>query len=234
MDRLRQKDTALHDFLDLFNHRALSLFYRAWEKHRFAVAFEQGREDRFTEYLFDLIGMGTRGLQGKLGLPDKGLLCYGGLIGQRPHSASAIGAILTDYFGVRARVEQFFGQWLQLEQSDLTKLGRANHRLGVMTIAGARVWDSQSKFRVRIGPLSYQQFIAFLPSGSAFEPIKALTRFLAGMEFDFDYQLLLKADEVPGTMLTTRARRKPMLGWNTWLKTKEMEEDDGQVVLRRC
>ena len=54
----------LRDFLDIFNHRMISLFYRAWEKYRFPVAYERGgrRTDRFTGYLLDLIGLGTPGL----------------------------------------------------------------------------------------------------------------------------------------------------------------------------
>lgn len=231
MERVREKDRTLHEFLDIFNHRVISLFYRAWEKYRFPVAYERGKEDRFTEFLFDLIGMGTRGLRGRLGLPDEGLLCYGGLIAQRPHSASAAAAIIGDYFGVPARLVQFSGQWLKLEPDDLTRLGQRNSQLGVNTLAGARVWDSQSKFRLRLGALTLKEFTAFLPTGSAHGAAVNLMRLIVGQELDFDVQLTLRAKEVPNCVLTTRAKRKPMLGWTTWLKTKPFKQDDGQVVL---
>ena len=82
-----------------------------------------------------------------------------------------------------------------------------------------------------MGPMSYKQFVAFLPVGSAFKPVMEIIKLLAGPEFDFDVQLVLKAEEVPGTVLTTRARRRPMVGWNTWLKTKPFTQDDSQVIL---
>ena len=42
IQRLRRyKDSALRDFLDLFHHRTISLFYRAWEKYRFPVVYER-------------------------------------------------------------------------------------------------------------------------------------------------------------------------------------------------
>jgi type VI secretion system protein ImpH len=231
LERTRYHDNALWEFLDLFNHRMISLFYRAWEKYRFPVAYERGEEDRFTEYLFDIIGLGTSGLRGRLSLPDQGLLFYGGLIAQRPHSAIASAGILSDYFGVPGRIEQLCGQWLNLDEESLTRLGSANSELGRSTVAGNRVWDTQSKFRVKFGPLSFDKFKSFLPTGSAFWPAADLMRLLAGMEFDFDMQLILKAEEVPACVLTTSAKRRAMLGWTSWLKTSAFSKDDDQVVL---
>lgn len=232
IERTRYKDTALGDFLDLFNHRMISLFYRAWEKYRFPVAYERGEGDRFTEFLFDIIGMGTRGLRNRQSFRDEVLLFYGGLFAARPHSASAMEAMLGDYFGVPARLEQFSGQWLKLDEESLTRIGTANAELGVTAVAGTRVWDAQSKFQLQFGPLAYDEFIKFLPNGAAFKPATELVRLLAGLEFDFDVRLTLLAEEVPGCVLTTRAKRAPMLGWTSWLKTSPFTEDDSQVVLK--
>jgi type VI secretion system protein ImpH len=234
IDRIRRKDRALHEFLDLFNHRFISFFYRAWEKYRFPVAYERSPgEGQFTSSLFALINIGTRGLRNRMSLPDEGLLRYGGLIAQRPHSASAIAAIVGDYFGVAASIEQFAGQWLRLDSDSVTSLGRANNTLGSSAVAGARVWDCQSKFRMRVGPMSYEQFADFLPPGSAYKPVMDLVRLLAGPEFDFDVQLVLQADEVPGSRAAVRAKSKSMLGWNSWLKTRDFILDDEQVVLSK-
>jgi type VI secretion system protein ImpH len=93
------------------------------------------------------------------------------------------------------------------------------------------MWDNQSKFRLKAGPLSFREFTSLLPVGSAYVPAVQIARYLSGMEFDFDLQLVLKAHEVPRCILTSRARRKPMLGWTTWLKTGETKNDDSQVVL---
>lgn len=233
-ERVRYKDTALWEFLDLFNHRMVSLFYRAWERYRFAVTFERGVHDEFTDYLFNLIGLGTRGQQGRLEVPDHGLLLYGGLILQRPHSASAMEAMLGDYFNAPARLKPFTGQWLELDEESLCRLGRANSELGINTVAGARVWDTQSKFRLCFGPLTLRQFTAFLPVGTNFQPAMHLTRFVAGAELDFDIQLVLKAAEVPACALAgaaSEATNRPLLGWTTWLKTRPFSQDDAQVIL---
>jgi type VI secretion system protein ImpH len=231
LDRIRHRDTAMWAFLDIFTHRVVSLFFRAWVKYRFPIAYERG-DDEFTSYLFDFAGLGTRGLRGRMSVEDESLLPYAGLISQRPHSANALENVLSDYFDTTAKVDQFFGQWLSLNEEDVTQLGVQNHTLGTRAIVGTRIWDQQSKFRVRLGPMSFKQYQAFLPNGSAHKSLRSIMTFVAGMEFDFDVQLVLSAKQVPGMILTTRAVRKPMLGWTTWVKTTPFKTDDDQVVLR--
>jgi type VI secretion system protein ImpH len=220
VERARYRDTAFWEFLDIFNHRLISLFYRAWEKYRFHVAYERGEQDHFTEHLLDVIGLGTRGLEGRLGVPDEALLFYGGLVAQRPRSASAIAAILSDYFGVPVRVEPFTLQWLALEEGSLTRLGAANSSLGIDTIAGTRVEDNQAKFRLAIGPLKLSEFLRFLPDKPTMSLVNKLTRWLVGLEFDFDVELQLRPEEVPESQLSS-GELNPRLGWTSWLKTRE-------------
>ena len=231
MERVRYRDTAMWMFMDIFTHRAVSLFFRAWEKYRFPVSYERGQDD-FTAYLFDFAGLGTEGLRGRMDLPDESLLTYSGLIAQKPHSAAALGNILSDYFQVKAKILQFFGQWLDLDSASITKLGQANSGLGTTALIGSRVWEQQSKFRIVLGALNFNEFQAFLPSGSAYKPLKSIVRLMHGTEFDFDVQLILQAKQVPSTILTTRAKRRPMLGWTSYLKTKPFSKDDDQVVLK--
>lgn len=230
LDRIRHRDTAMWEFFDMFTHRAVSLFYRAWAKYRFPVNYERGN-DEFTSYLFDFAGLGTKGLRGRMDLDDESLLPYIGLITQKPHSASSLSGILSDYFGIKVKVIQFYGQWLDLTAKDVTYLGQKNSNLSFTALIGSRVWDQQSKFRVVLGPLPFAKFQAFLPNGSAHKPLKSIIKFMVGVEYDLDVQLSLQAKQVPSLVLTTRAVRRPMLGWTTWLKTKPFKKDDEQVVL---
>ncbi len=230
LDRIRHRDTAMWTFLDIFTHRAVSMFYRAWAKYRFPVGYERGNDD-FTSYIFDFAGLGTKGLRGRLDLDDESILPYAGLISQKPHTANALENIISDHFQVKAKVEQFFGQWLRLGSEDVSKLGKENSQLGRNAIVGTRVWDQQSKMRIRLGPLDFKRFQAFLPNGTANPSLRSIVKFFIGLEFDFDVQLILAAKSVPATILTTRAVRKPMLGWTTYLKTTPFDLDDGQVVM---
>jgi type VI secretion system protein ImpH len=236
LERVRKKDFVLRDFLDVFNHRLISLFYRAWEKYRFPIAYErsvakQTEYDDFSLSLFDLVSMGTKGLRDRLEIGDEALLFYAGLLGQHPHSSTALASILHDYFEVPVEVVQFVGQWLRLSPENRTRLGgEGNNALGINALAGNRVWDQQALFRLRLGPLTFAEFRRFLPAGKAFRPLVQFARYIAGQEFDFEVQLVLKAEEVPGVQLGEKGIRAPRLGWTTWLKTKEFSKDAEDAV----
>lgn len=227
----QRNDFAFSAFLDIFNHRLISLHYRAWEKYRFAIAFERDGGEIFTRSIYSLMGLGTRGLEQKMSIPDKALLYYSGLLSQRPHSASALIAILRGYFQVDVNIVQFVGQWLKLDEESLTTLGEANCELGVDTILGTQIWNSQSKFRLQFGPLKFNEFQQLLPTGTAYQQVCDLVQFYVGLELDFDIQLYLEAEEVPDLILTSDTDKSALLGWTTWLKTEPFTSPDGQVIL---
>ncbi|HUQ95328.1 MAG TPA: type VI secretion system baseplate subunit TssG [Bryobacteraceae bacterium] len=234
MGRHRAKDTGVSAFLDIFNHRMISLFYQAWEKYRFYVAYERGERDRLSQYLLDLIGLGTVGLQNRQDVRDDSLLFYSGLLSLLPRSALGLQQILSDFFDVPIHVEQFVGAWYPLEKNSICRFNRADsysEQLGVGAIVGDEVWDPQSGIRVRVGPLTLLQYLDFLPNGSGYKPLKALTTFFTNGEISFEMQLVLKREEVPSCELGALGDAGPRLGWVTWAKTAAMNRDPDETVL---
>ena len=226
IDRECLGDRSFADFLDIFNHRLIELFFEAWKKHRFIIGYEQSRikkqgQDEFTASLFDLIGMGTSGLRGRLRIPDLGLLHYAGLMAQRPHSAEALSAFLHDYFGIPVTVEQFVGKWHALESDQACMLGsgETSTLLGGGAVAGDAVWSRQTLVRIALGPLKADQFRSFLPDGKGFAEAVSLIRWFLGSSLDFEIQVVLRREEVPPCRLGddfSDAR----LGWSAWLRTE--------------
>ena len=227
-ERLRSKDRTLRDFLDIFNHRMISLFYQAWEKYRFMIAYERGERDRFSQHLTDLIGLGTEGLQGRQAVRDDSLRFYSGLLSMTPRSETGLRQILSDYFGVPVRVEQFVGSWHALDTDTQCFVGTSedySQQLGAGAVVGDEIWDQQSGVRVVLGPLTAVQYVDFLPNGSAYPPLGALLRFFTRGEFDLEVQLVLNREEVPACELGGGGEVGPQLGWVTWLKSAPLGRD---------
>jgi type VI secretion system protein ImpH len=239
IDRECFGDSSFADFLDVFNHRLIWFFYRAWEKYHFVVEYEQSmrddsEQDAFTSYLFDLVGMGTLGLQGRLPVPDKALLRYAGLLSQRPHSAEALRAMLHDYFELPVQVEQLLGKWHALEPDEMCHLSsdEPNSQLGGGAVAGDAVWSRQALLRVVFGPLSAKEFRTFLPDGKRFTEAAALTRWFLGSALEFEVQPTLQGDEVPPCQLGDDARNGPRLGWSAWLRTEPFGVAAADAIFR--
>jgi type VI secretion system protein ImpH len=231
--RLRSGDRTLRDFLDLFHHRMLSFFYQAWEKYRFAVSYERGERDRFSHHLLDLIGLGTLGLQERLAVPDDAFLFFAGILGQRPHSAHALELLLNDYFEVPFEVIQLVGGWFRLDDTTECCIGERStpsEQLGLGAVVGDEVWNQQARARIRIGPVDLENYLDFLPNGSAYDPLRALLRFWTNEEIDFEVQLILEREEVPRCQLGGEGDGAPQLGWVTWMKSKPMERHPEETI----
>lgn len=243
IERVREKDHALRDFLDLFHHRVISLFYRAWEKYRFALGYERSElasagdtEDLFTRCLYCLLGLGTGSLRGRMGFDDEAFLYYAGYFAHYPRAAVSLELMLADYFELPVQIEQFQGQWLHISRDDQSSLPcpqwprGLNTRLGGDVIVGERVWDVESRFRVQLGPLKFGQFCRFVPSGDALVPLCQMVRSYVGSQFDFDVQPVLEAAEVPWCRLGGDGADAARLGWNTWIRSGEFARDVSDAV----
>ena len=241
----RNKDFAMQEFFDLFNHRIISLFYRAWEKYQFPIGYERSlkddirQNDLFTTSLFSLVGLGSDFLRESFEFDDLTILAYGGLFAQRTRSAVALQQIVSDFSGLPARVEQFVGQWLRLTEDQKSSLPSAaaqfgmNLELGESAIVGDAVWDIQSRLRIVIGPVSWDDFLSLLPDGSRMTSIQQLVRFYIGQHLDFDIQVILDKSQVPPCRLGDGAPSfAPRLGWTTWLESPERIQHADDAVFR--
>jgi len=231
--RTRAKDTAFRDFLDIFHHRSLSLFYRAWERHRPTVPAERGEEDRMRSHLLDLVGAGTRGVQRQSPVSLDVLAFYAGLLSMRTRPAQGLSQLLGDHFGVPARAEQFVGEWQPLRDGGQVCLDADDNdgRLGLAVIGDA-VFDVLARVRVYLGPLNRAQFDAFLPGGAAHDSLRALARVYADDQVGVEAQLILARDEIPAAAVGTPDA--PRLGFGTWLRNKPPVRDADDVRFILC
>jgi type VI secretion system protein ImpH len=238
--RLRDKDFALADFLDLFNHRLVSLFYRAREKYRLPYAYERAKAEGSestpaSRAVFCLAGFGTGGLLGRIAVDDEAFLFYSGHFTHVPRSALALECLLADYFDVPITVHQLQGQFIYLGPDDRSYLptpelpNGLNNELGLTVVVGERSWDVQGKFRLRVGPLDYRRFCSLMPNGNALKPLVQMTRTFVGLEFDFDMQLVLRPEAVPWCRLGDPADAS-FLGWNTWVRCGSFEREVDDAV----
>ena len=218
------RDTAARSFLDIFQHRAVTLFYEAWRKHRLPILYEEDRKSQFLPLVLSIAGVGQAALRERLhpgtgGLAEETVAYYAGLLQQRPISAQVIEQVVADYFKVSARVEQFIGRWFNLPSACNSSLGMANMTVGVDALVGARVWQRDARMRLTLGPMSRDKLRRFLPGGTATSALRSLLSMLTGVALEYELRLALLADEIQGIALE-EGPRGTRLGWDGYLVTR--------------
>lgn len=225
IDRRNQfHDNAGHQFLDLFSHRTIWLFYQSWRKYRFYLPYEAGDANGFSRNLLDIVGIGLRHLQERLlangkGIHDRFLIHYAGLLSQKPISTVNIAALVRGYFDVDAEMEQFVGQWMPLPTQEQSALDGRPCCLGQNTFIGERLWDRQTKIRIKLGPLNRNQFEQFMPGQPGLMALRELVQFCIGFTLDCDVSLILKRQDIPPPALESTATPPARLGYNLWMNS---------------
>jgi type VI secretion system protein ImpH len=233
-DRLQRRDRGLRDFLDIFNHRILSLFYRSWEKSHFPVAYERSGSDPITQHVRDLVGIGGEPSAEAPARYRNALLYFAGLLLPQARSALGLEQLLEGVFDVPVEVEQFVGEWytpVGETQCLVSDDERTAGRLGHGALVGDAVWDRQAKLRLRLGPLPRARYQEFLPGGTAHEELRQLTRFYGGEALEFGVQLVLARDDVPACVLGAEDGDGLRLGWSTWIRTGPPTRDPDDTIL---
>lgn len=235
LERERARDNSTAAFLDLFNHRALSLFFRAWRRYRFALHLESNRtEDSLVERLYDLVGLGTPGLRNRMSIPDTAAIFYAGLLSRQVRSAESLEQILHGYFGVSVSVQQFTGTWERLSPDQQTHLREGQsfaECLGQGTVVGDEVWNPEGALTIRLGPMPIHRYQDFLPGGHGQRELEAWLQFFSRRAFRFVVQLVLRRDDVPEVHLTTDTQApRNRLGYETWLKRRPFRRDPDETT----
>jgi type VI secretion system protein ImpH len=215
-DRVRNAgDLALVRFLDVFHHRILALFYRAWADAQPTVSLDRPTEDRFATYLGSLLGLGMPSLRDRDEFPDRAKLFFAGRFAAQQRNCEGLTAIVGAFFGLPVKVEEFVGEWLVLPKEARWRLGRSSRAgvLGQTTVAGARTWQRQSKFRIEFSPLGEIDFHSLLPGGARLRQLVALVRNYIGDSLNWDVRLHLE-DRVTRPFRLDQSAR---LGWTSWL-----------------
>lgn len=223
------RDRSLSAFADVFHHRFLLLFYRAWAHVQPTVSMDRPADNRFADYVASLVGYGDGGLRNRDAVPDSAKLFNAGHFARQSRNPEGLISVLKSFFGCRFLLEERRFHWLRLHADDCTSLGDGNiqARLGLGAICGVTVPDRHGRFRLRAGPLDLESYEQFLPVGTRYRQVRDWIRNYVGFEFAWDLCLVLKAEEVPPTSLGGATR----LGWTTWLGTRVTTADADELVL---
>jgi len=230
-DRARQHaDPTIARFADLFHHRLISLYYRAWAQAQPTVQFDRPTQDQFAGYVAALVGLRPASLRDADNMEFTAKLSFSGHLGSLPRNRTGLESLLSEYFQIPVQVHEFIAHWLRIPRRDHLLLGRKGGSgcLGQDTVIGERVWQRQDKIRVVLGPLSLDDYTAYLPTGKSFKALVSAVRNSIGMELLWEVNLVLRREEKPVTCLG----KSGALGWTSWLQSERADKDVADLLLQ--
>lgn len=210
----------LGPFLDLFNHRLVSLLVRVHKHHRHALQYSGGAQDAISQTVAALMGL----LPGRADARRVFLLPYAGLLSCYSLSASIIATLIGHCAGLPVRIDEFVERVVTIPEGQLSRLGDTPPALGADFIVGSEVRDHLGKFRLVIGPLDGATFARLLPDQPLFGNMLRLLMLALKDPLAFDMRLEVAPGERPGLTLGSG-----QLGWNTWVAPPQ--EAGGHVDL---
>ena len=244
LKRHKMKDESLSDFLDLFNHRTISLFYQASNKYKLPIEYERKKlnppktkvRDDHSQVLLSLIGLGTKNLNNRLYIRDESLFYYSGLLSQQVKTTSGLKQILRSYFNIPVEINEFIGQWQDLIEDVRTRLSGKenpngqNNCLGRSVMLGKKGWFAQGKINIVLGPLTKEQLKIFSPGTKSLKALNEIVQIYAGMEYSYDFIIKVKRSDI-SEKIQLSSNAKTIMGWNTWLSSHSGTSEQNNETL---
>ncbi|MFY8015428.1 MAG: type VI secretion system baseplate subunit TssG [Limnohabitans sp.] len=213
-----RRDDTLVDFLNIFHHRALTHFYRAWSQSQSAAGLDRKRSERFTNYIARLIGDEPQELVHSA-LPSHIRWACAAHRVRGPRDPEGLVSSLKRFFSVPVKLKEYQLQWISIEPKDMCQLGLANEAamLGKGAMLGEKVPDRQTKFRLVIGPLRMSSYLRLTPQGmdgsNDLPALVELVRSFISYEYVWEVELLIHGHDSP----ETRLGGSTQLGWSSWM-----------------
>lgn len=230
--RYKHKDTTLIAFCDMFHHRFISLFYRAWAdsqpaiSHDFSANQNQNavtvstfsRQDTFAKRVS--VFSGTIDFDRRARNAIKATQTdvdqyFAGLLSMKNRSAGMLQQILEEYLNLPVKINQFVGRWLTIPSTERCRLGGQNAGLGSTAVIGRSSFQRCFNLSINIGPLNFEDYATLIASPRTFKQMRVLASKAIGSEYELKFEVSLAQGQKKQSKLGQSS-----LGVDSWVCSK--------------
>jgi type VI secretion system protein ImpH len=221
-----EQNPVRRDFLDIFHHRLISLFYRCVSRYAPAREHLTHRTDSWMKRALFLTGLDPDIQAHGAQVHPSVLVRLAPLLAVRRRGPRVVALAIREALGEallpdgKVHIRELAGGWIEVDEAQRMSLGTDNCELGVEAILGSRAYDQSGRFCVQIGPLHRHNYRRFLRDGDLLPVVRDMVELCAREPLDFDVELLLAADAVPSFVLSA-AEGGSQLGRDSRLRGAE-------------
>lgn len=211
-------EVPLQNFFDIFNNRFYWLYYQAWKKYRYYLQFNDAPDNKITQRVFAFIGRGPVTARRDTAVSRLQLLPFSGLLSNRRRNKAGLYILLAAFFPrQQMRIREFIPQWVQLAETP--KMGgpansKQAFKLGQYSVIGRSMLDYTSRICIEIGPLSFVDYLDFVPQGPKAILLKELLQLYLNDGLEFDVKFIIESASIVTVPWNDRRLR---LGSTIWL-----------------
>lgn len=197
----REGHEALEAFLDLFNHRIFTQFYRIWRKYSYPATFEAAGADATSQCLLGLIGLGIPGTAKQIATPVSRFLALLSVMRLPTRNAEGITALVTLLApGTRTQVTPHWPKAIALARpASLSETHPVSLSQGVPL--GRVGHDANSQLLIGLFTLDPDEAHGWLPGGRLHADLLVLLRVYLGWRCTAKLQLSLPLSSLPSPCL---------------------------------
>ena len=206
----QDKNSALQDFIFMFQQRFLQHHYRSLSLHRLARPYARREDAPGLSVMRALCGFRLDAMEKYESAQVQSLLMQCGNLPNRRRSTAGFVALVEAVLNVTVHVEEFVGRWQPLPQASISRTGC---RLGRNSVAGRRIWNQHAALRVHLRAKNATQWREFLPGSQGFLQLSKLAAIWFGAGITLE--LMMRATLTLDHRLTRAA--PPRLGYTAQL-----------------
>ncbi|MBV6820163.1 type VI secretion system baseplate subunit TssG [Rahnella sp. PD12R] len=213
-DITQQRDghEALEGFLDIFNHRIMTQFYRIWRKYSYPATFEAGGADNTSQSLLGLIGMGIPGTQRHLATPTSRFLALLGVMRQPGRTAEGVQA-LVQLLAPRTRADVTPHCLRSVRITTPMSFADEGARwLDGDTLMGDEGTDANSQLLISLHTADSDEAADWLPDGALYADFQVLLRVYLGWRYGARLELTVPTRLLPAPVLGDNPFRLGLTG----------------------
>lgn len=192
-------DYALQRFLDIINHRFITLYYRACTQNDTAISFDRLGNDLVRSIQRSLSGADAHGEFSLAPFLAETATQYAlfGIYGSK-----GLELLLKLFLGFDIQVQERVFSTHSIPRELHCRLGKKYEAsLGVNTQIGTHFFSNTKKFILKIGPVDFSQCEQLLPGTKKYRKILELVNFYMRKPMDFDIEFVLNKKSIPGISL---------------------------------
>ncbi|MDC9768168.1 type VI secretion system baseplate subunit TssG [Proteus mirabilis] len=219
----------LTEFLDIFNHRIITQYYRIWRKYAYPATFEAGGTDATSQCLLGLIGLGIPGCAERIATPISRFLALLSTMRLPTRNSEGVKALISLLApNTQAVINEY--DIVKVPVDERTSLAR-HQRVSLATrpTLGKTAKDTTSRILISLTTYHPQEAQGWLPGGHLYTDFLVLLRVYLGYRSDACLKLTVPISILPEPRLQKTSRIQ--LGRTGLLGLKDGKLSDNRQFL---